>query len=79
LVPELATKIPTLANGGISSDGKNYTFEIRTGVTFHDGAPMNGTDVIYSIERVLRMNDIEGAAAMLAQLMIPGWAGLGTQ
>jgi peptide/nickel transport system substrate-binding protein len=78
LVPELATKIPTLANGGISSDGKNYTFEIRTGVTFHDGATMNGTDVIYSIERVLRMNDIEGAAAMLAQLMIPGWAGLGT-
>jgi len=78
LVPELAAKIPTLANGGISADGMDYTFEIREGVTFHDGSTLNADDVIYSIQRVLRMNDIEGAASMLAQLMIPGWAGLGT-
>src|SRR5262245_36732596 len=31
-IPQLATEVPTVANGGISADGKTYTFKIRTGV-----------------------------------------------
>lgn len=30
-VPDLATEIPTEANGGVSADGKTYTFTIRDG------------------------------------------------
>ena len=30
-VPDLATEIPTAANGGISDDGKTYTIKLRDG------------------------------------------------
>ena len=36
-VPALATEVPTVENGGISADGKVYTFKMRQGVTFHEG------------------------------------------
>lgn len=36
----------------ISPDGTVYTFAIRQGVTFHDGAPMTIEDVVFSLERV---------------------------
>jgi peptide/nickel transport system substrate-binding protein len=36
----------------ISPDGTVYTFAIRQGVTFHDGAPVTIDDVVFSLERV---------------------------
>ena len=50
-VPLLATKVPTVGNGGISADGKTYTFEIRKGVKFHNGATLDAEDVAYSFKR----------------------------
>src|SRR5574337_961730 len=38
-VPELATEVPTVENGGIAADGLTYTFTLRDGVTFWDGTP----------------------------------------
>ena len=37
-VPELATVLPTVANGGISADGKAITYHLRRGVQWQDGA-----------------------------------------
>ena len=64
LIPGLATEVPTVANGGISADGKNYTYHLRSGVTFHDGTPLNSSVVARSINRAVRLN-LAGSAAFL--------------
>ncbi len=52
-VPQLATEVPTLQNGGISPDGRTYTFQIRSGVTFHNGDPLTPEDVAFTFQREL--------------------------
>jgi peptide/nickel transport system substrate-binding protein len=53
LSPDLATELPTTANGGITDDGKTVTVHIRQGV--HFSPPVNrevtSADVAYAIER----------------------------
>src|SRR5579863_5197547 len=51
--PELATAVPTKANGGISKDGLTITYHIRKGVRWSDGAPFNADDVVFSTRVVL--------------------------
>ena len=57
LVPGLATQVPTVANGGISSDAKNYTYHLRQGVKFSDGSAFNATVMKWSIERAMGLGD----------------------
>jgi peptide/nickel transport system substrate-binding protein len=46
--------VPALAQRWeINNDGKTYTFHLRPNVKFHNGQPMTGDDVQYSIGRVL--------------------------
>jgi peptide/nickel transport system substrate-binding protein len=52
-IPQLATEVPTKDNGGISADGKSFTFKIRQGVKFHNGDDMTPSDVAYSLQRGL--------------------------
>ncbi len=47
-VPELATVIPSKANGGISPDGKTITWHLRKGVVWSDGKPFTADDVVFS-------------------------------
>ena len=53
LAPDLATAVPTLANGGITDGGKTITVHIQPGV--HYSPPVNrevtSADVAYAIER----------------------------
>lgn len=53
LVPELATVVPTVANGGISRDGLRITYHLRRGVTWQDGAPFTADDVIFTWHAML--------------------------
>jgi len=69
LLPRLATEVPTAANGGISTDGKNYTFTIRPNVKFHSAAVMTADDVVYSIRRVLDIHDRNGPSWILEQVL----------
>lgn len=45
--------VPSLAESwDISPDGTEYTFRLRQGVKFSDGAPMTVDDVVFSLKRV---------------------------
>ncbi|MGY6247215.1 ABC transporter substrate-binding protein [Bosea thiooxidans] len=47
VAPMLAEKIET------SDDGKTYTFTLRDGVKFHNGAPLTAKEVVWTWERFL--------------------------
>src|SRR2546430_6632711 len=63
--PMLATAVPSVANGGVSSDGKTYTFKIRQGVKFTDGNPLTAEDVKYSLMRIMLMDRDGGPSGLL--------------
>ena len=52
-IPELATEVPTKANGGVSPDGLTITYHLRHNVKWSDGAPFTADDVVFSIKTVL--------------------------
>ena len=64
-VPLLATEVPSVANGGISRDGKTYTFRLRSNVRFHDGTPLTAEDVKYSLLRFMFMDRDGGPSWIL--------------
>jgi peptide/nickel transport system substrate-binding protein len=46
--------IPDLAETWeVSEDGKEYTFKLRSGLTFHNGDPLTSADVQYTYERTI--------------------------
>lgn len=68
-IPLLAETVPTLENGGISADGKTYTFTIRKGVTFHDGGDLTPEDVVYSFKRNMIADPDGGPMWMLLEAL----------
>jgi peptide/nickel transport system substrate-binding protein len=60
--------VPMLATSWtISPDGKTYTFNIRQGVTFHDGEPLTPQDVAYSFWRGMIQDRAGGPQWILLQ------------
>ena len=55
-MPDLATEVPTAANGGITQGGRVYTFHIKKGMEFAPPVSRDVTaqDFKYSIERMLK-------------------------
>ncbi len=56
-VPELATEVPTYANGGISRDSKTITLHWRHGVTWSDGVPLTARDLRFTWKAVTNKNN----------------------
>ena len=49
---ESMTTEPALAEDWHSSDGKNWTLTLKSGITFHDGSPLSGEDVAATVEAI---------------------------
>ena len=64
LVPELAE------SWVVAKDASSVTFTIRADATFSDGSPVEAKDVVYSFERLLRIN--QGPANLFAGVVAPG-------
>jgi peptide/nickel transport system substrate-binding protein len=69
-VPVLSTEVPSLENGLISEDGRTYTFNIRQGVTFHDGGTLEPHDVAYTFQRGLLQSDPNGPQWLLLEPLL---------
>ncbi|HEX4518355.1 MAG TPA: ABC transporter substrate-binding protein [Gaiellaceae bacterium] len=52
LVPDIATKVPTVANGGVTNGGKTYTYHLKPGVEWNTSPARQVTaaDVVRGIE-----------------------------
>ncbi len=68
-IPVLTTRVPTLENGGISGSGTTYTFPIRKGVKFQDGADLTPQDVAYSFKRNMIADPDGGPMWMLLEAL----------
>ena len=64
LVPQLAE------SWEVSEDVTEVTFTLRDDATFSDGTPVTATDVVYSFDRLLRIN--QGPANLFAGVVEPG-------
>ncbi|HMK08336.1 MAG TPA: ABC transporter substrate-binding protein, partial [Anaerolineales bacterium] len=65
--------VPQLASDWtVSADGKTYTFTMRPGVKFHDGADMTASDAAYSWQRGI----LQGGGDSPQWMMVSSVAGL---
>jgi len=80
-IPMAASEVPSLSNGGISSNFTSYTFQIRPGLRFSNGDPLTAYDVYYSMVRDLLFRGSYGTGYcgvpgfILAQYLIVRWPG----
>jgi peptide/nickel transport system substrate-binding protein len=52
-IPDVALRVPSQENGGISRDGKTVTYHLRKGVKFSDGVPLTSADVKYTWQQIM--------------------------
>jgi peptide/nickel transport system substrate-binding protein len=67
VVAALAEEVPTKENGLISEDGMTYTFNIREGISFHEGGTLEPHDVAYTFQRGLLQSDPNGPQWLLLE------------
>lgn len=49
---------PLLADSWeVSEDGLTYTFTLKQGATFQDGSPVEAKDIVYSVDRLIAINE----------------------
>lgn len=62
--------VPQLAESWeVSEDNTRYTFKLKQGATFWDGSPVEAKDVVFSMQRLLSIN--EGPSYLFADLIDP--------
>lgn len=62
--------VPQLAESWeVSDDNQTYTFKLKQDATFQDGSPVEAKDVVYTLQRLLSLN--EGPAYLFSDLVDP--------
>ena len=62
-----------VSHESISKDGTAWTFDLRPGVKFHDGTPLNAEAVKYTIERMLKGTGNQKALySMIKEVQVKG-------
>jgi peptide/nickel transport system substrate-binding protein len=51
-VPVLLARIPTVANGDLSRDGRTIVYRLRRGVRWQDGVPVTARDVLFTLHAI---------------------------
>jgi len=71
-VADLATDIPTQANGGISADGKTYTIKIRPGAKWNTSParPVTAADMVLGVKRTANPQQPFGGIPDFATLIV---------
>jgi len=70
-VDEKGNLVPELAESWeVSPDAKEVTFKLRADARFQDGSAVEAGDVVYSVERLLKIN--QGPANLFADVLAPG-------
>ena len=69
--PDLSVRPELAESWEINSDATEFTFNIRKGVTFHDGKDLTADDVVYTMNRHLGEGSVSKAATLVA--MISEW------
>ncbi len=48
VIPDLAIAVPTIANGGVSRDGRTLIYRLRPNLKWQDGVPLTADDVAFT-------------------------------
>ncbi len=67
LIPGVAEALPT-----VSKDGKTYTFTLRKGLVYSNGAPVKASDFAYTVQRAIKLG--WGNKEMLTENIVGGEA-----
>ncbi|WP_432979513.1 ABC transporter substrate-binding protein [Dactylosporangium sp. CA-233914] len=67
LVPDLATALPAIEDGG-----KKYTFKLKDNIKFEDGSPITSKDIKYGIERIFAQDVLAGGPTYLMEALDQG-------
>jgi peptide/nickel transport system substrate-binding protein len=59
-IPDLATAVPSRANGGISADNRTLTYHLDPRARWHDGVPVTADDVIFTWHAIMNPNNNVG-------------------
>ncbi len=67
LIPGLAESLPTVSDGG-----KTYTFTLRKGLHYSNGAPVKASDFAHTVERAIKLG--WGSKSLLTENIVGGEA-----
>lgn len=56
-VPDLASAVPSVQNGGVSADGKVVTYKLASGLKWADGKPLTSSDVKFTFDAIMNKDN----------------------